>query len=287
MKLKEIKPGMTIQCDETWQLEELTKAGVEGAGSKEYIQVPCYVYIREDMTVGWNRLASVKREPDAIPFSELVIQELTPEAVLKELYLMKQEGFNLNELFSFSVDKDVLDLMDIIQEHILEREAQERENMIIHAGDIVTCNGSNEKYVVLATGNETGSMAFLRRLDQTQQTRFTKEEYLTKTGKSIDLEQAFAKSNKEIPSTGLYFETQTNGIVLKQESEWHFPSIEDFAEEYYWQETRLPNSGAVVYNCHYNGEPLPILLPVYTLGDLARYFQLEKVHDQLYERDFG
>jgi len=48
--------------------------------------------------------------------------EFSAEAALKELYLIKSENGDINELFDFFVDSDVNKLLDYLYEHKEERE---------------------------------------------------------------------------------------------------------------------------------------------------------------------
>lgn len=86
MRLKEIKPGMVIHCNNHNEIKEIRDAGVVGISGRcitEYMMPECYVIIKKgyadwaldkNIALGFGNI---------IEFSDLILPELTVEEVLR------------------------------------------------------------------------------------------------------------------------------------------------------------------------------------------------------------
>lgn len=143
-----LQDGLVLQCTEHWHLEELENAGVYGVSKLDAQSLPMYIKLYKHPRLGYD--FTWTQEPNlflgTIKFTQLVKfdefynqhnnqeevvrtnSNFTARDVLNELYILKQENGDINELFNFFVSNDVDKMLDYLYENKMER-LNEKENM--------------------------------------------------------------------------------------------------------------------------------------------------------------
>ena len=155
-----IKPGQNFKCTEYWHLVELEKAGVKGAYpiTKDK-KLPCFIHLYKNIAgeIGYDWSSEYtstfrgyvefsefykkwqkENEPPS-PSSTKVFkspevkneEKFTVMDALKELYIIKQENGDINELFDYfiQVDSDFGKLADYLYEQKMEREFEQEKDI--------------------------------------------------------------------------------------------------------------------------------------------------------------
>lgn len=144
---KYLEEGQVIKCTENYHLIGLNDAGVRGVYAEFGRILPCYVKIIQPQDGTDSRFdCKVSLRPyddfsEYIPYDKFYVQcsekdksneqapIFTARDVLNELYLIKQESGDVNELFDFFVSNDVDKLLDYLYENKMERLAEKEVDL--------------------------------------------------------------------------------------------------------------------------------------------------------------